>query len=114
MDGYMTIQIDRDDFVDMLTERVRFWTDEEDVIELYHDLYEYYVDIGTFDGTKETVQEIVDNDWVNWTEVVSKEDEEWEDILSIYHADDYKCKYQGGTASIEILDEEKEMAIIRW
>lgn len=70
----MYVNIDNDVAIDMLIDRVHFWTDDPDVIELYAKYYENLVYCGGMDGCDFDVKAIVDNDYVNWTIVVDKED----------------------------------------
>lgn len=70
----MYVNIDNDVAIDMLIDRVCFWTDDPDVIELYTEYYDNLVNSGGMDGIDFDVKAIVDNDYINWTIVVDKED----------------------------------------
>lgn len=59
------VRIDTDDLCEMLQDRVRYWTDDSEVLELFDEYYEYAVDNGYFDGATLDVMSIVDNDYVN-------------------------------------------------
>lgn len=61
-------------FLDKLLDRVSYWTDDQDILELYRLYYCNMVYNGCFDGTERDVMSIVDNDYVNWHDVVSDED----------------------------------------
>lgn len=97
----ITVTIDEDAFLEMLLNRVEFWTSDEDVINLYRDYYEGLVNSGCFDGCKLTIMEIVDNDYVNNLTTISKEDFEQWDIES--EVDD----------RIVAFNEEKDLYLIR-
>ena len=70
----ITITIDEEDFKDMLVERVKHWTDDEDTIELFEEYYDHMVYGGCFEGSKRSIAEIVDNDYVNNTSVITEEE----------------------------------------
>lgn len=70
----MIVTIDSDDAIDMLIERVEFWTDDDDIVALFTKYYERAVYGGCFDGGEFNVKSIVDNDYVNNTEYGTRED----------------------------------------
>ncbi len=70
----MTVTIDNETALDMLVERVREWTDDDDVVALFATYYEGLVDEGAFEGSDFDVMAIVDNDYVNWTEYGTREE----------------------------------------
>lgn len=70
----ITITIDEDDFLDMLVDRVRSWTNNEDTIELFEQYYDHMVYGGCYEGTSRSIAEIVDNDYVNNTSVITEEE----------------------------------------
>jgi hypothetical protein len=74
----ITVELDEDTAVDMLVNRVRYWTDDEEVIELFEQYYESMVDNGCFSGSNFDVMSIVDNDYVNNTSVTTREEFESE------------------------------------
>ena len=61
----ITITIDKDTLLEMLLDRIEFWTSDKVVIDLYRDYYEGLVDSGCFEGCKLNIKEIVDNDYIN-------------------------------------------------
>ena len=70
----ITLQMDEDTAVEMLVNRVGYWTDDSDVIELFEQYYENMVYNGCFDGCDFDVMSIVDNDYVNNTSVTTREE----------------------------------------
>ena len=70
----MYVKIDEYDAIDMLVKRVEYWTDDSDVIELFEQYYTSMVEGGCFDGHDFDVMSIVDNDYVNNTSIVYRED----------------------------------------
>lgn len=74
----VTVTIDEDTLLEMLLDRLEFWTSDESVINLYRDYYEWLVHSGCFEGCTLDIMSIVDNDYCNNLETISKEDfEQW-------------------------------------
>lgn len=70
----MYVNIDNYDAINMLVERVGYWTDDSEVIELFEQYYTHMVEGGCFDGCNFDIMSIVDNDYVNNTSIVYRED----------------------------------------
>lgn len=78
----VNVRIDEDDVIDMLLDRLNYWTDDIVTHKLYEGYYERMVYDGCFDGMELNVMSIVDNDYVNWLDVITEED------FENYHIDD--------------------------
>ena len=76
MGRMISIQMDSDDMIEALCNRVGCWTDDSDVIELFTQYYENAVNNGCFDGCEFNVMSIVDNDYVNNTSITYREEYE--------------------------------------
>lgn len=75
----ITVKIDEDTLLDMLIDRVAFWTDDNCTQDLFMDYYEGLVNSGCFEGCELDIRNIVDNDYVNNLTTISKEDfEQWD------------------------------------
>ena len=72
----ITVTIDEEDFLGMLVERVKYWTNDEDTIELFEQYYDHMVYGGCFEGISRSIAEIVDNDYVNNTSITYREEYE--------------------------------------
>lgn len=70
----MYVNIDNYDAIEMLVERVKYWTDDDDTIELFEQYYTHMVEGGCFDGGNFDVMSIVDNDYVNNLTIVTREE----------------------------------------
>ena len=70
----ITIIIDEDKFLEMLLDRLEYWTSDEDVIALYRNYYKKLIDCGCFEGCKLDIMSVVDNDYTNNLIVLNKED----------------------------------------
>lgn len=111
------IEIDDDDLLDLLSKELDGWKPEPDVKDLYMKMYENQIDQGVFSGGKFNASEIVDNDWVNWTDVISDGDDHFEDCLKSYEEGDYEVKSNGDYFGyIEAVDNESDpkMFLIRY
>lgn len=74
----ITIKIDEDTFLDMLMDRVKYWTDDYYTQDLFRNYYEGLVYSGCFEDCELDIMSIVDNDYVNNLTTISKEDfEQW-------------------------------------
>ena len=80
----ITIKINEDEFLEMLMERVKFWTDDKTTLNLFEDMYQSYIDGGVFEGSELDISVIVDNDYVNYCRVVEEGEEDFEQIKKVY------------------------------
>lgn len=91
----MNVKIDETTALDMLVNRVEYWTDDEGIIALYTDMYRSYIDGGTFEDTEFDPMEIVDNDWINYCKIISQEDKDFAKLAEIFKRDgltDVSCE----------------------
>lgn len=70
----ITVKINEDTLLEMLLDRLEFWTDDEDVIDLYRDYYKGLIYSGCFEGCNLDIGHVVDNDYINNLTTISKED----------------------------------------
>mgnify|MGYP003304364970 CR=1 FL=1 len=68
----ITVRLDEGTALDILMERVRYWTDDNDTLELFEKYYENAIWGGCFDGSDFNIMSIVDNDYVNNTTIVTR------------------------------------------
>lgn len=57
--------MNKENFRDVLIDRVKFWTQDEATLYLYNKMYKTQIEQGVFDNKKIDVKIIVDNDYVN-------------------------------------------------
>ena len=88
----MAITISEDLALDLLLDELDKWHPNDDVRELFARYYEQEISSGVYDNGEFDPMSIVDNDWVNWKEVITKS--EFEDY-DIENEDDDRiiCKY---------------------
>lgn len=113
----MLVRIDEDTAIEMLMARVSHWTNNEVTHELYRQMYDNYVNGGVFDGGEFDVMVIVDNDYINYCDVISDGDEAYEDIKKLYDEQgcgDISCedKFNHGYSFIEA--EYDNSFLVRW
>ena len=97
------------ELVDMLVNRfIEYWNDGKDdaVADLYRKMYENEVANGVFEGGKFNVMEIVDNDYVNYCDIISEGDEGFEEILNLYKEGNYDISGDTNYSYIEAVDNE--------
>lgn len=80
----VTVKIDDELLLNILTDRVRFWTDDPEILELYEKMYSNYIDSGVFEGCTFDVMDIVDNDYVNYCHTVCEGDKEFDEVLKVF------------------------------
>lgn len=80
----MLVKIDESMLVEMLMERVEYWTDDTTTKELYRDMYENYVYGGCFEGIELDIPQIVDNDYINNCTIICEGDDGYEELLRVY------------------------------
>ena len=111
--------IDNDTAVDMLVERVKNWTDDSEVIDLYEKYYENAVANGYWEGCEFDVMSIVDNDYVNNMGTVCEDDcseETWAEILERYNNGDVEISDIEGCDGqcIEAMSDDETMILVSY
>lgn len=113
--------VNKEDFETILENRVRFWVDGENVVNLYLEMYSNLIDAGCFDDCQTpSVSEIVDNDCVNYCKVIDKGCEDYTKLKEIWDREGCACdvsteefEYYGKISQLEAFDEENEMFLVR-
>ena len=100
----ITVRMDEQDAIDLLVERVKYWTDDDEIIDLYEEYYTNMVEGGCFDGADLDVMSIVDNDYLNNTSIVTRE--EFEKDRDEYIQDELKDKLEDLEEDDETTEEE--------
>lgn len=77
MTEYVNVRIDKDTLIEMLVDRVKFWTDDPDTCELFENYYTDMVEGGCYEGIELDISVIVDNDYINYFRVMEKDDPEY-------------------------------------
>jgi hypothetical protein len=84
--------------VDMLMERVEYWTGDFTINNLFRKMYERLVDSGVFEDREFDTMYIVDNDYINWCTIYEQGDDEYEEILETFNKGEFEV---GSLGTIE-------------
>lgn len=112
----INIQIDEQEALEMLMNRVKYWRDNAITLELFEKMYENYVFNGFFEGTNFDVDSIVDNDVVNWCSEINEGDQDFEELLKLYDEGEYdvSCEHLScGASFIEAVSDDRTAILIR-
>ena len=117
----INIQIDEDEALEMLMNRVRDWRIDLTTLELFEKMYQNYIDSGCFDGCEFNINSIVDNDVVNWCEVIELDKQNKKDfkkLLKMYNNGerDFSCeRFETISGSpIEAVSDDETAILIRY
>lgn len=80
----VNVRIDEDELLEMLLDRLEFWTDDADIKKLYEVYYSDLINNGCFEGVELNISLIVDNDYINNLQVY----ESMEDIMKDFSEDE--------------------------
>ena len=70
----INIKIDEDVLLDMLMDRINYWTNDEITYRLFEIYYRESMESGLFEGLTLDIMDIVDNDYINYTRVLTSEE----------------------------------------
>lgn len=113
MKDYIEVRIDKDDAIDMLMNRLTDrWVDDDDVYDLFEQMYTQYVNDGVFDGQEFNVPMIVDNDYVNYCDIIREDDSRYEECVEALESGDYEIK-SGYIEAYKELDDGEYIFLVR-
>ena len=70
----INIQIDENDLLDLLMNKLEYWAKDDDVLALYRDYLENLIDGGCFEGQTLDISVFIDNLYVYDTNIMDKEE----------------------------------------
>lgn len=108
----MLVDIENEILLKLLIERVKFWTDDQDTIDLYESMYDNYLENEMF-SENFNVNEIVDNDYVNYCNVITKGDEDFEKIQDLAKDHEYDISCQTCYSFIEAHNDDYSLILVR-
>lgn len=76
----INIQIDEEDLLDLLMQRMEYWTEDANILNLYEQYLKDLIDGGCFEGANLDISVLIDNLYVNDTQIMDKEDLKNDDI----------------------------------
>lgn len=115
----VTVQMEDYELLEMLLDRLSFWG-REDERDLYEIMYQNYLDGGVFESGEFNVMSIVDNDVVNYCDVITKEDypQDFEKLLELHHQGEYDVSCEEfeeiNPSFIEAVSDDEERILIRY
>ena len=117
----MAVIIDDDMALELLENRLDKaleWWSSPAYKDLYMQMYQAYINSGVWDETPLDVLQIVDNDIINYTRVITSDDEEYQDLYQLYEQQglgDISCEHNlnHGWNFIEAVDEINEYILVR-
>ena len=105
----VTIRIKESDLLKMLIERVKQWNNSETALDLYEKMYESEIDDGCFENAKVDVNLIVDNDVINYCNIIEKSNSKFSSILQLYKEQGLEdISMESNYSFIEAVDDEEE------
>lgn len=116
----ITVQMEDYELLEMLLDRLSYWG-RDDEKDLYEQMYQSYLDGGVFESVEFNVMSIVDNDVVNYCDVLYKEDTNkkyFKKLLKLYKEGerDVSCeRFEDISPSfIEAVSEDETRILIRY
>lgn len=112
----VNVQMDEDELLGILVDRVSFWTDNEIIQDLYREMYANYLDNECIDFSY-GISYVVDNDYINYCTTVESDNKDYETILEAYNNGDYDISgldlVETSANCIEAYDEYNEIFLVR-
>ena len=100
------------DVIDVFESRVRFWTGDEKIIDLFRLMYLNHLNYLNPEAELD-VYDIVDNDYVNYCKVVFENDEYYEEIKSANLNDEIDISETTPYSYIESASDDLKMFLVR-
>lgn len=116
----VTVQMEDWELLDMLLDRCNAWGTSKANIDLFEKMYQSYLDSGVFESGEFNVMSIVDNDVVNYCDVITSEDypQDFEKLLQLYKEGerDVSCEdFEDISPSfIEAVSDDETRILIRY
>lgn len=108
----INVLLDEDYVVDLLVKRVEFWTQDEDIIDLYRKMYENIVDC--FNGAELDVMKIVDRDYTINCLIIKEGNEEYEDLKKLIMSGERDCSESTMFSSIEAFNDDYSLILVKY
>ena len=113
----VNVKIDESDLLEMLMDRVEFCDRSEAEVNLYKKMYQSEIEAGCFEGAEIDVNLIVDNDVINYCEIIEEGNSEFNSILQLYKEQSLgDISTKSCYSFIEAVDDEKnpKAFLVRW
>ena len=70
----INVQVNEEDLLDLLMQRVEYWTTDTYILSLYEQYLKDLIDGGYFEGANLDINLIIDNLYINDTQIMDEED----------------------------------------
>lgn len=105
----VTVKIKENDLLEMLMYRVEQWNSTTTALNLYEKMYESEIEAGCFEGAEIDVNLIVDNDVINYCNIIEKGEKEFGNILQLYKEQGLgDISMESNYSFIEAVDDEEK------
>lgn len=105
----ITVKIKENDLLEMLMDRVEQWNNTTTALNLYEKMYESEIEAGCFEGAEIDVSLIVDNDVINYCNIIEEGEKEFENILQLYKEQGLRdISMESHYSFIEAVDDEEK------
>ena len=117
--SYVKVLMDKDEALEMLMARVRVWKEDKDVVNLFEQMYERALEDGVFAGMEFDARQIVDNDVINYCQVIEKGEKDFDKLAVLFKSGnrDVSCEdfEEYRISFIEAVDDEEnpKMFLVR-
>lgn len=108
------IKINEDDLLNMLVERVEYWTDDAVTIDLFSKMYEHSINDGCFEDAELDVMQIVDNDYVNYCKIINDGDDDFQKVQQLAKDGEYDISCETCYSFIEAHDDDFNNILVRY
>lgn len=112
MNEFINVIIRKDYVIDLLNNRVTFWTNNEEVVDLFKQMYERYLDEEVFDNLD--IELIVDNDFINDCIIIDKGDEYFKKVQELAKQGYYDISCETCYSFIEAYNEDYSLILVRY
>jgi hypothetical protein len=112
---FIMVKMRTDDLYNLFYDRLQRWRNKDSKdFKLFMKYYERCIDDGIFENMELDIMQIVDNDVVNWCDIIESDDEDFAKLLELYKEQglgDVSCEEfpnRGKIGFIEEVDDEDE------
>lgn len=111
----ITAQISENDALYLLTEELKFWTDDRDAIKLYVQMYAHHLACGVYSEGEFNAVSIVANDYIKNCTVIDDSDSNFGKIMEFALYGDFDISREGfGYSYVESINEDKGLILVRY
>lgn len=115
----VTVQMEDYELLEKLLDRLSYWG-RDDERELYEQMYQNMLDGGVFESGEFNVMSIVDNDVVNYCDVITKDDypQDFKKLLELHQQGEYDVSCESfeeiSPSYIEAVSDDETRILIRY